>query len=141
MSTISATATRTGTASTTRVPLLKAGAVVAAVAAVATTTVAVVAHAAGVSFADSTGESIPWFAFAQLTFVCAMLGVGLAAGVRRRAAHPQRTFTRVAWTLAAVSCVAPTLIGLSVAATATLVVDHLVAAAIVVPALASRLRR
>lgn len=143
MSTISATATRTSTntSSTTRVPLLRAGAAAGAVAAVATTTVAVAAHAAGVSFADNTGESIPWFAFAQLTFVCAMLGVGLAAVVRRRATRPQRTFTRVAWTLAAVSCVAPTLIGLSVAATATLVVDHLVAAAIVVPALASRLHR
>ena len=143
MSTISATATRTSTntGSTTRFPLLKAGVAAGAVAAVATTTVAVVAHAAGVSFADSTGESIPWFAFAQLTFLCALLGVALAAGVRRRASQPRRTFTRVAWTLAAVSCVAPTLIGRSVAGTATLVVDHLVAAAIVVPALASRLRR
>jgi hypothetical protein len=138
MSTISATATRT--TSTTRFPLLKAGAAGGAVAAVATTAVAVVAHAAGVSFADSTGASIPWFAFAQLTFLCALLGVALAAGVRRRASQPRRTFTRVAWTLAAVSCVAPTLIGLSAAGTATLVVDHLVAAAIVVPALASRLR-
>jgi hypothetical protein len=143
MSTISATATRTSTStgSTTRFPLLKAGVAAGAIAAVATTTVAVVAHAAGVSFADGTGESIPWFAFAQLTFLCALLGVALAAGVRRRASQPRRTFTRVAWTLAAVSCVAPTLIGLSVAGTATLVVDHLVAAAIVVPALASRLRR
>jgi hypothetical protein len=143
MSTFSATATRTpgtSTASTSRFPLLKAGVVAGAAAAVATTTVAVGAHAAGVSFADSTGESIPWFAFAQLTFICAMLGVALAAGVRRRATHPRRTFARVAWTLAAVSCVAPALIGLSAAGTATLVVDHLVAAAIVVPALASRLR-
>lgn len=143
MSTISATATRTSTstANTTRFPLLKAGVAAGAVAAVATTTVAVVAHAVGVSFADSTGESIPWFAFAQLTFICTLLGVALAAGVRRRASQPRRTFTRVAWTLAAVSCVAPVLIGLSVAGTATLVVDHLVAAAIVVPALASRLHR
>jgi len=135
MSTIQATATRTTTRTTThtsgqRFPLLKSGAQAGAVAAVATTVVAVTARAAGVSLADSTGQSVPWFAFAQLTFICAMLGVALAAGVRRRASQPRRTFTRVAWTLAAVSCVAPTLIGLSAAGTATLVVAHLVAAAI-----------
>ena len=127
--------------STQRFPVLRSGAAAGAAAAVATTAVAVAAHAVGASFADRTGASIPWFAFAQLTFVCAMLGVALAAAVRRRASQPRRTFTRVAWTLAAVSCVAPTLIGLSAAGTATLVVDHLVAAAIVIPALASRLPR
>lgn len=61
--------------------------------------------------------------------------------MRRRSSQPRRPFARAAWVLAAVSCVAPTLIGLSVAGTATLVVDHLVAAAIVIPALASRLPR
>ena len=142
MSTIQATITRTAsTTAARRFPVLKAGSAAGAVAAVATTTVAVAAHAAGVSFADKTGESVPWFAFAQLTFICALLGVALAAGVRRRASQPRRTFTRAAWTLAAVSCVAPTLIGLSAAGTAALVVDHLVAAAIVIPAVAKRLPR
>lgn len=140
MSTAQATYSPTRT-TTQRFPVLKSGAAAGALAAAATTVVAAAAHAVGVSFADSTGESIPWFAFAQLTFVCALLGVALAAGVRRRASQPRGTFTRVAWTLAAVSCVAPTLIGLSAAGTATLVVDHLVAAAIVIPALASRLPR
>jgi hypothetical protein len=103
--------------------------------------VAAAAHAAGVSFADRTGESIPVFAFAQLTFIGALLGVALAAGVRRRASQPRRTFTRVAWTLAAVSCIAPTLIGLGAASVAVLVVEHLVAAAIVIPQIATRLPR
>lgn len=142
MSTIQATATRTATStSTQRFPILKSGAAAGAVAAVSTTAIAVAAHAAGVSFADKTGESIPWFAFAQLTFIGALLGVALAAGVRRRASQPRRTFTRTAWALAVVSCVAPTLIGLSVAAAAILVVDHLVAAVIVIPAIANRLSR
>jgi hypothetical protein len=120
---------------------LKAGAAAGAVAAVVTTTIAAGADAAGVSFADKTGESIPMLAFAQLTFTCALLGVALAAGVRRRASHPQRTFTRVAWTVAVVSCMAPTLIGLEAAAVAVLVVEHLVAAAVIIPAISSRLPR
>jgi hypothetical protein len=142
---MSATATITRTAPTTtstrRFSLLKAGSAAGAAAAAITTTVAAAAHAAGVSFADRTGESIPVFAFAQLTFIGALLGVALAAGVRRRASQPRRTFTRVAWTLAAVSCIAPTLIGLGAASVAVLVVEHLVAAAIVIPQIATRLPR
>jgi len=145
MSTLQATAThtttRTAATTTRRFPVLKAGSAAGAVAAMATTVIAVAAHSVGVSFADRTGQSIPWFAFAQLTFVGALLGVALAAGVRRRASQPRRTFTRAAWTLAVVSCVAPTLIGLSTAGAAALVVDHLVAAAIVIPAIAKQLSR
>jgi hypothetical protein len=144
--TMSATATVTPTIATTatttrRFGLLKAGAAAGAVAAAATTTVAAAAHAAGVSFADRTGESIPVFAFAQLTFIGALLGVALAAGIRRRASQPRRTFTRVAWSLAVASCVAPTLIGLGAGSVAVLVVDHLAAATIVIPWIAARLPR
>ena len=142
MSTITATRTiPTTTTTVCRFTLLRSGIAAGAVAAAATTAVAAAAHAAGVSFADGTGESIPWFAFAQLTMICALLGVALAAGVRRRASQPHRTFTRAAWTLAVVSCVAPTLIGLSATAVAVLVADHLVAAAIVIPWIAGRLSR
>jgi hypothetical protein len=142
--TMSTTATATVTTTTTttrRFPLLKAGAAAGAAAAVVTTLIAAATHAAGVSFADKTGESIPTSAFAQLTFMGALLGVALAAGVRRRASQPRRTFTRVAWTLAVVSCVAPTLIGLEAAAVAVLVVEHLVAASVVIPWIASRMPR
>lgn len=142
---MTATATITSTTATTstprRFPLLKGGAAAGAVAAVVTATVAAAAHAAGVSFADRTGQSIPVYAFAQLTFIGALLGVALAAVIRGRASAPRRTFTRAAWTMAVLSCVAPTLIGVSAASVAVLVVDHLVAAAIVIPAIASRLSR
>jgi hypothetical protein len=143
---MSATATVTRTTATTatttrRFTLLRGGAAAGALAAVVTTAVAATAHAAGVSFADSTGESIPVYAFGQLTFIGALLGVALAAAVRRRASQPRRTFTRVAWTLAVVSCVAPTLIGLGAASIAVLVVEHLLAAAIVIPRIADRLAR
>src|SRR5215213_7213424 len=131
--TITATQTTTTTSTTRRFPLLKAGATYGAYAAIATTALSVVAHAAGVSFADKTGEEIPVFAFAQLTFTCALLGVALAAGIRRRASRPQQTFAKVAWTLAVVSCVAPTLIGVGVASAVTLVALHLVAASVIIP--------
>ena len=140
MSTTTVTSTTTAVTAR-RFPLLRSGVAAGMVAAVATTVVAATAHATGVSFEDRTGEAIPWLAFAQLTFVGALLGVALAAGVRRRASHPRRTFTRTAWTLAVLSCVAPTLIGLSAAAAAVLAVDHLVAATIVIPGIAARLRR
>jgi hypothetical protein len=94
-----------------------------------------------VSFADRTGESIPMLAFAQLTLIGALIGVAVAAGVRRRASQPRRTFLRTTWTLAIASCAAPTLIGLEATAVAVLVVEHLVAAAIVIPAIAARLPR
>ncbi|MGY2876347.1 peptidoglycan/LPS O-acetylase OafA/YrhL [Marmoricola sp. URHA0025 HA25] len=142
-----ATATRTTTRTTAgkttrttrRFPLLRTGAAAGAVAAAATTAIAAAAHAAGVSYADATGQAIPWVAFGQLTFIGALLGAALAAAFRRRAAQPRRTFTRTAWTLAVVSCAAPTLIGLGAAAVATLVVLHLVAAAVIIPAIGSRL--
>ena len=139
MSTATATVATTTTTTTRRFPLLKTGAAAGAVTAVTTTVLAAVARGVGVSFADSTGAAIPLLGFTQVTFVCALLGVALAAGIRRRAAHPQRTFTRTAWTLAVVSCVAPTLIGLSASSVGVLMVLHLVAAAMIIPALSSRL--
>jgi len=140
MSTATATAMTT-TTTTRQFPLLKAGAAVGAVTAATTTALAGVAHAVGVSFADSTGAAIPLLGFTQVTFVCALLGVALAAGIRRRSSHPQRTFTRTAWTLAVVSCFAPTLIGVDATAVAVLVTLHLVAAAMIIPKLSSRLPR
>ncbi len=139
--TTTTTAIPAPTTTTRRFPLLKSGVAAGAVAAVATTLVAVSAHVAGVSFEDRTGAAIPWPAFAQLTFIGALLGVALAAGVRRRATNPRRTFTRTSWALAVLSCVAPALIGLSATAAGVLAVDHLVAAALVIPRIAARLRR
>jgi hypothetical protein len=76
------TATAQSTTTSRRFPLLESGSAAGAVAAVVTTLVAASSHAAGVSFADRTGQSIPVLAFAQLTFIGALLGVALAAGIR-----------------------------------------------------------
>lgn len=115
------------------------GVAAGAVAAVATTVVAAVASAAGVSFADHTGESIPVFAFPQLTLVFSLIGVGIAAVMARRARRPRRTFVRTAVALTVLSFVPDLTFGFDAASAATLIAAHVVAAAIVVPVIAGRL--
>ena len=115
------------------------GVAAAAVDAVATTVVAAVASAAGVSFADHTGEGIPVLAFPQLTLVFSFIGVGIAAVLARRARRPRRTFVRTAVALTVLSFVPDLTFGFDAASAATLIAAHVVAAAIVVPVVAGRL--
>jgi hypothetical protein len=122
-------------------PVWKNGVAATAVAAVATTTLAAAASAAGVSFADRTGESIPIPGFATLTIVFSLVGVVMAAGMARRARTPHATFVRTALVLVALSFVPDLTFGFDVASAATLIALHTVAALIVVPALAGRLAR
>jgi amino acid transporter len=124
-----------------RQPVWKHGVAAAAVASVATTVLAAVASAAGVSFADSTGASIPLAAFAQLTLVFSLIGVGIAAVTARKVRRPRRTFVRTAVALTALSFVPDLTFGFDAGSAATLITLHTVAAAIVVPALAGRLAR
>lgn len=126
-------------ATTPRRSVWKHGVVAALAASVATTVLAAVASAAGVSFADSTGESIPVFAFPQLTLVFSLVGTGIAAAMARRARHPRRTFVRTAVALTALSFVPDLTFGFDAASAATLITLHTVAAFIVVPTLARRL--
>ncbi|HWU21647.1 MAG TPA: DUF6069 family protein [Nocardioides sp.] len=105
----------------------------------ATTAVAAIASAAGVSFADRTGASIPISGFAVLTDVFSLIGVAIAAVVARRARSPRRTFLRITGTLVVLSLVPDLVSGFDAASALTLMADHLVAAAIVVPVLARRL--
>jgi len=127
------------TAAADRQPVWKHGVAAAVVASVVTTALAVTASAAGVSFGDGTGASIPIASFAQLTLVFSLVGVGMAAVMARRARRPRRTFTRTAVALTLLSYVPDLTFGFDVASAATLVVLHTVAAAIVVPTLAGRL--
>jgi hypothetical protein len=119
----------------------KHGVAAAVVASVATTVLAAVASAGGVSFADSTGASIPIAGFAQLTLVFSLLGVGIAAVLARKASRPRATFVRTAVALTALSFVPDLTFGFDAASAATLITLHTVAAAIVVPTLAGRLAR
>src|SRR5689334_821886 len=143
MSTTSQVPTRMTRSATTptaqRRPVWKHGVAAAVVAAVATTVLAAVASVAGVSFADRTGASIPIAAFAQLTLVFSLVGVGIAAVMARKARRPRSTFVRTAVALTALSFVPDLTFGFDAASAATLMTLHAVAAAIVVPTLAGRL--
>ena len=131
----------TAPSTTERRPVWKHGVVAAVAASVATTVLAAVASAAGVSFGDGTGASIPIAGFAQLTLVFSLAGVGLAAILARKARRPRSTFVRTTVALTAASFVPDLTFGFDAASAATLITLHTVAAAIVVPTLARRLSR
>jgi len=135
------TTATTSTSTAQRQPVWRHGVAAAVVASVATTVLAAVASAAGVSFADSTGASIPIAGFAQLTLAFSLVGVGIAAVMARRARRPRSTFVRTAVALTALSFVPDLTFGFDAASAATLITLHTVAAAVVVPTLAGRLAR
>jgi hypothetical protein len=120
--------------------LWRAGASAGAMAAVATTVVAALALAADVPV-EVGGESIPLLGFAQMTLVCTLLGVLIAKGARRWASHPQTAFVRTTVALTALSLVPDLTADATTATIVTLMLTHLVAAAIVIPTLAKRLER
>jgi hypothetical protein len=124
---------------TERRPVWKHGVAAAVTASAATTLLAAVASAAGVSFAGSTGEGIPVTAFPQMTMIFSLLGVAMAAVMARRARRPRSTFVRTTVVLTTLSFVPDLTFGFDPASAATLIALHVVAAAIVVPALAGRL--
>jgi peptidoglycan/LPS O-acetylase OafA/YrhL len=123
----------------TRQPVWKHGAAAAVVASVATTVLASLASAAGVSFADSTGASIPIAGFTQLTLAFSLVGVAIAALLARKARRPRPTFVRTSVALVALSFVPDLTFGFDADSAATLIMLHTVAAVIVVPTLAARL--
>lgn len=134
--TITRPRTRTTTSSGSYV---RAGLAATVAASVATTAVAAAGHAAGISL-NIQGEPIPVAAFAQLTAVFALVGLALAAVLNRRARTPRRTFVRTTAALTALSLVPDLMVpGASPATRILLMTTHLVAAAIVIPAIARRL--
>jgi hypothetical protein len=129
----------TTTQTATRQSVWLHGLVASVVATAATTSFAAIASKAGVSFADSSGASIPPLGFAELTFVFSMIGVGLAAALARKAAHPRRTFVRTTLALLVLSFVPDATFGFDPVSAVCLMADHVLAAAIVIPTLARRL--
>jgi len=104
------------------------------VAAAVTTAVAAAIHAAGASF-EVDGEMIPLVGFAQMTFVGAVIGGVLLAVLNRRGHAIRRTFLRAAAALTVLSCVPSVAWPDDAATKLALVALHVLAAAIVVPAL------
>jgi hypothetical protein len=119
--------------------LWRAGTVSGLVAAAATTAIAAGADAAGHAV-EVGGEQIPLLGFAQLTIVGALLGLALAAVLGRRAARPRHTFVVITAVLTALSLVPDAVADTTVASKLVLMTTHLVAAMIIVPVYARRLR-
>jgi hypothetical protein len=111
-----------------------------AAAAVNSGVVAVANRAANVSLEVSkTGGPIPLAGFAQVTLVSTLIGIGIAAILRRRSARPAAPFTRIAILLTAASLIPSMLVDADVSTKVLLIATHLLAAAIVIPVIAKRL--
>ena len=125
-------------------PIRRAALASGAVAAVATTAVAAAADAAGISSFEIDGEVIPLLGFAQMTLLGAVVGGLLAAALRRwssASASASRRFVALAAVLTALSCIPSVTMPDDAATKIVLVATHVLAAAIIVPALARQIRR
>jgi Family of unknown function (DUF6069) len=117
------------------------GLVATLAAMVATTLAAALARGLGADFeVPDGGEAIPLAGFAVVTGFFSVVGVALAAALLRWSARPAERFAWAAVSLLAVSLVPPFLSGADPATTAALLGLHLVAAAVMIPALARSLR-
>jgi hypothetical protein len=134
----------TTTVQTTRTAAPRTGALVltgvaaTAAASIATMITAAAGQAAGISL-NVSGAPIPVTGFGVLTTVFSLVGVVLAAVLSRTAGHPRRTFVRATVVLTALSLVPDVIADATPATKALLMLTHLVAAAIVIPAVARRL--
>jgi hypothetical protein len=120
--------------------LVAPGLAAAAAASCATALVAAAGHAAGISL-EVGGEAIPVQGFALLTALFSVVGLALAAVLRRAARHPRRAFVRTCLALTALSLLPDALADAAASTKALLMLTHIVAAAIVIPVIARRLSR
>ena len=118
--------------------MLLAGATATAAAAAATALVAAAGQAIGIS-TDVSGAPIPATGFAVMTVIFSVLGLVIAAALRRFAHHPRTAWLRTTVTLTVLSFVPDLLADAATATKVLLMATHVVAAAIVIPAVARRL--
>jgi hypothetical protein len=131
--------TPTTTATAPRITALIGTGLAAIVAAgAATMIVAAAGRAAGVSL-DVSGAPIPISGFAVMTALCSAVGLILAAVLSRTTRHPRRVFVRTTVVLTVLSLVPDLIADAAPGTKALLMLTHLVAAAIVIPAVARRL--
>jgi uncharacterized protein DUF6069 len=114
------------------------GAAAGLVASTATVGIATLARAIDVPLTVG-GEAIPLVGFAQLTFVATIIGTVLAVVMSRRASRPRHLFVTTTIVLTSLSIVPDVLADARTATRVALALTHVVAAAIVIPAVASRL--
>ncbi|MEV0562568.1 DUF6069 family protein [Dactylosporangium sp. NPDC050588] len=122
----------------TTTALVVTGLAATAVASAATSAVAAAGSAAGISL-NVGGAPIPVPGFATLTAVFSLVGVVLAVALSFKARRPRRTFVRTTVALTVLSLVPDAVADATTATKALLMLTHLVAAAIVIPAIARRL--
>ncbi|MFG2050027.1 DUF6069 family protein [Micromonospora sp. NPDC048935] len=132
------TATTAPTTTSTVGALIRAGIAATVAASAATMAVAAVGRAAGISL-DVADAPIPVSGFGVLTAAFSLVGVILAAVLSRFARHPRRVFVRTTVVLTVLSLVPDVIVDAGAATKALLMLTHLVAAAIVIPAVARRL--
>jgi hypothetical protein len=131
-------ATRTPATAPAIRSLLLTGAVATVVAAAATALVATAGQAVGIS-TDMSGAPIPASGFAVMTVIFAVVGLAIATALRRFARHPRTAWIRTTVALTALSFVPDVLADAAGSTKVLLVLTHVVAAAIVIPAVARRL--
>ncbi|WP_426511080.1 DUF6069 family protein [Dactylosporangium sp. McL0621] len=108
----------------------------------ATTLAAALAAAAGADFElPDGGEAIPLPGFAVVTGFFSVVGVAIAAALLRWSARPAARFVWTAVPLTAISLAPPLVAGANAATAVALIGLHLVAAAVMIPALARSLQR
>jgi hypothetical protein len=118
--------------------LLTTGVAATAIACAATPAVAAAGLAAGISL-DIGGAPIPVPGFATLTAFFSLIGLVIAVVLARVARHPRRTWIRTTVVLTVLSLVPDVIVDAAPATKTLLMLTHVVAAAIVVPAVARRL--
>jgi hypothetical protein len=122
----------------TTVRLIAGGLTATVLAAVATSLVAATGSFAGISL-DISGEPIPVPGFGTLTAMFSVVGLVLALVLARTARSPRTAFVRTTLVLTALSFVPDVLADAATTTKLLLMLTHVVAAAIVIPAIARRL--
>jgi hypothetical protein len=135
---MTATTTAATRVSATTGSLVGTGAAAAALASGATTIVAAAGSAAGISL-DVGGAPIPASGFAVLTATCSLIGLVLAVVLSRVTRRPRSAFVRSTVALTVLSLVPDVIADAAPGTKALLMLTHLTAAAIVIPAVARRL--
>lgn len=130
--------TSTPAATPTVGSLLLAGSAATVTAAVATALAAAAGEAVGIRTAVS-GTPIPASGFAVMTAIFSVLGLVIAVALRRFARRPRTAWLRITVALTVLSFVPDVLADAAVATKILLMLTHVVAAAIVIPAVARRL--
>ncbi|MFI7708789.1 DUF6069 family protein [Nonomuraea sp. NPDC049480] len=132
------TTTVTATATSPAQPLVIGGLIAAVVAGAATAAIAAVGELTGISLVVG-GTPLPVPGFGVLTVIFSAVGLVLALVLARSVRRPRTVFVRTTVVLTVLSLVPDVLVDAAPATRVLLMLAHVVAAAIVVPAIARRL--